>query len=274
MSKVALIQMTSGPDPEDNLAFVELQLQAMQEQHVDWVVLPENAIIFGCRQDYHQHAEVLGKGPLQSALAKLASDYSVWLVVGSFPIRAGDNVKTTCLVFSSKGQLQADYDKLHMFDVDVSDGHQRYRESETFLAGEEVVVTQTPFANLGLSICYDVRFPNLFQQLRNLGADVIVVPAAFTYVTGQAHWEVLLRSRAIETQCWIVAVGQTGIHPCGRQTWGHSMVIDPWGKVVASLPETAGYITVTIDTKINQNIRARMPVMQHARFVSQLKPKQ
>ncbi|MFH0257470.1 carbon-nitrogen hydrolase family protein [Vibrio rumoiensis] len=274
MSKVALIQMTSGPEPQGNLAFVEKQLQAMQGQKVDWVVLPENAIILGQREDYHQHAEALAKGPLQSALAKLACDYGVWLVVGSFPIRVGDDVKTTCLVFSSAGGLQADYDKLHMFDVDVEDGHQRYRESETFLAGERVVVTQTPFANLGLSICYDLRFPELFQQLRAQGADVIVVPAAFTYVTGQAHWEPLLRARAIETQCWIVAVGQTGIHPCGRQTWGHSMVINPWGKIVECLPETAGYITVTIDSKINQDIRQRMPVMQHARFVRQLKPKQ
>ncbi|MGO2341459.1 carbon-nitrogen hydrolase family protein [Vibrio litoralis] len=274
MSKVALIQMTSGPDPQGNLAFVEQQLQAMQNQQVDWAVLPENAIIFGHREDYHQHAEVLVKGPLQSALAKLASDYGIWLVVGSFPIRVSDDVKTTCLVFSSEGELQADYDKLHMFDVDVRDDHQRYRESETFLAGERVVVTQTPFANLGLSICYDLRFPELFQQLSRDGADVIVVPAAFTYVTGKAHWEPLLRARAIETQCWIVAVGQTGTHPCGRQTWGHSMVINPWGQIVECLPETAGYITVTIDTKINQDIRQRMPVMQHARFVRQLKPKQ
>ncbi|HCH01512.1 MAG TPA: amidohydrolase [Vibrio sp.] len=274
MSKVALVQMTSGPDPQDNLAFVEQQLQAMQGQQVDWIVLPENAIIFGHREDYHQYAEVLATGPLQSALAKLARDYGVWLVVGSFPVRVGDDVKTTCLVFSSEGELQADYDKLHMFDVDVSDGHQRYRESETFLAGERVVVTQTPFANLGLSICYDLRFPELFQQLVRQGADVIVVPAAFTYVTGNAHWEPLLRARAIETQCWIVAVGQTGTHPCGRQTWGHSMVINPWGQIVECLPETAGYITVTIDTKINQDIRQRMPVMQHARFVRQLKPKQ
>lgn len=274
MSKVALIQMTSGPDPQDNLVFVEQQLQAMQGQQVDWVVLPENAIILGERQDYHQHAEPLNQGPLQSMLAKLAADYQVWLVVGSFPIRVDDKVKTSCLVFSAEGKLQADYDKLHMFDVDVADGHQQYRESDTFLAGERVVVTQTPFATIGLSICYDVRFPALFQQLRSQGADVIVVPAAFTYVTGQAHWEPLLRSRAIETQCWIVAVGQTGTHPCGRQTWGHSMVIDPWGNVVESLPETAGYITVTIDTKINQDIRDRMPVMQHARFVSQLTSKE
>ncbi|GLT15053.1 carbon-nitrogen hydrolase family protein [Vibrio algivorus] len=274
MSKVALIQMTSGSDPQGNLVFIEQQLQAMKGQQVDWVVLPENAIIFGHREDYHQHAEVLGKGALQSALAKLASDYGVWLVVGSFPVRIDNDVKTTCLVFSSEGVLQADYDKLHMFDVDVSDSHQRYRESETFLAGERVVVTPTPFANLGLSICYDLRFPELFQQLTRDGADVIVVPAAFTYVTGRAHWEPLLRARAIETQCWIVAVGQTGIHPCGRQTWGHSMVINPWGQIVECLSETAGYITVTIDIKINQDIRQRMPVMQHARFVRQLKPKQ
>lgn len=269
MSKVGLIQMTSGPTPDVNLAFIEQQLQHMQadcQQRADWVVLPENAIVFGQKADYHQQAEPLNQGPLQARLAQLAQDYQVWLVVGSFPIRCSQGVKTTCLVFSPQGLLCADYDKLHMFDVDVADGHQRYRESETFVAGDRVVVAQTPLACIGLSICYDLRFPALFQQLRNKGAEVIVVPAAFTYVTGQAHWESLLRARAIETQCWIVAVGQVGTHPCGRQTWGHSMVIDPWGQVVGSLSETAGFITVTIDHQINQTIRASMPVMQHARF--------
>lgn len=275
MSKVGLVQMTSGPVPEVNLAFVEQQLQAMQSQAgepVDWVVLPENAIVFGHKQDYHQHAEPLNQGPLQTQLAQLAQQYQVWLIVGSFPIRCDKGVTTTSLVFSPQGELCADYDKLHMFDVDVQDGHKQYRESETFVAGNRVVVAQTPFAAIGLSICYDLRFPALFQQLRVQGANVITVPAAFTYVTGQAHWESLLRARAIETQCWVVAVGQVGTHPCGRQTWGHSMVIDPWGRVVGSLSETAGFITVTIDHQINQTIRASMPVMQHARFDSILKP--
>ncbi|OEF28457.1 carbon-nitrogen hydrolase family protein [Vibrio rumoiensis] len=271
MSKVGLIQMTSGADPEDNLAYIEQQLGAMQGKGVDWVILPENAIIFGKRSDYHQHAEILNQGRLQSALAEMARRFQVWLVVGSFPIKNGDNVTTTCLVFSDQGQLCADYDKLHMFDVEVSDSHKSYRESDTFLAGNRVVVADTPLAKIGLSICYDVRFPALFSQLRQLGADIITVPAAFTYVTGEAHWETLLRSRAIETQCWIVAVGQTGTHPCGRQTWGHSMVIDPWGRIIDSLSETAGHLIVTIDTNINREIRVKMPVMQHARFSSQLK---
>ncbi len=274
MSKVGLIQMTSGPDPEVNLLFIEQQLQQMQSQpqhKADWAVLPENAIVFGSKQDYHQHAEPLGSGPLQTRLAQLAQQFQLYLLVGSFPVRCEQGVKTTSLLYSPQGELIADYDKLHMFDVDVDDGHKCYRESDTFVAGNRVVVVNTDLANIGLSICYDLRFPALFQQLRSQGADVITVPAAFTYVTGEAHWESLLRARAIETQCWVVAVGQVGTHPCGRQTWGHSMVIDPWGRVVGSLSETVGFITVTIDPKINQTIRAQMPIAKHARFDSILK---
>lgn len=271
ISKVGLIQMTSGADPEVNLAFIEEQLVAMQAEQLDWVVLPENALVFGQSQDYYHYAEGLNQGPLQEKLAKLAVQFQIWIVVGSFPIKAAERIKTTCLVFSAKGDVYADYDKLHMFDVEVSDNHKSYRESDTFLAGDKVVIAKTPFATLGLSICYDIRFPALFTQLRQLGADIITVPAAFTYVTGEAHWESLLRARAIETQCWVVAVGQTGAHPCGRQTWGHSMVIDPWGRVIDSLSETAGHLIVTIDTNQAQDIRAKMPVMEQARFISQLK---
>ncbi|MFV0576280.1 MAG: carbon-nitrogen hydrolase family protein [Vibrio sp.] len=273
MSKVGLIQMTSSANPQENLAFVQSQLQAMQSQQVDWVVLPENALVFGSKSDYLKHAERLGKGPIQTTIAELAKQFNLWIVVGSFPILiegVQDKVHTTTLVFSNMGELVADYDKLHMFDADVTDGQQRYRESETFAAGNRVVVTQTSFAQLGLSICYDLRFPALYQQLRDKGAEVIVVPAAFTYVTGKAHWETLLRARAIETQCWIVAVGQTGTHFNDRQTWGHSMVVNPWGEIVACLPETAGHIIVTIDNNMNNEIRAKMPVAKHARFQNTL----
>ncbi|MBD1576176.1 carbon-nitrogen hydrolase family protein [Vibrio sp. S11_S32] len=270
MAKVGLIQMTSGPDPEVNLNSIEAELNILQQQQVAWAIVPENALVFGCKSDYRKFAERLNNGPIQAQLAQLAKQYQMWLVVGSFPIQDGDEIKTTCLVFSACGSLHADYDKLHLFDVDVADAHHNYRESDTFLAGNRVVVAQTPFANIGLSICYDVRFPSLFNALRQQGAQVIVVPAAFTKPTGQAHWQVLLRARAIETQCWIVAVGQTGIHPCGRETWGHSMVVDPWGNIVASLSETAGHLIVNIDTKLNEDIRTRMPVMQHQRFDCQL----
>lgn len=184
--------------------------------------------MFGTKQDYHTHAEYLGEGPVQQTLSDIARKYSVWLVAGSFPIRTQSGVTTTMLVYNNDGELAASYDKLHMFDVDVDDGHRRYRESEIFQPGEQIQVVSTPFGELGLSICYDVRFPHLYSALRNLGSQIILVPAAFTAVTGQAHWETLLRARAIETQCWIVAVNQGGIHPGGRETWGHSMVIDPW----------------------------------------------
>ncbi len=180
-------------------------------------------------------------------------------------------VSTTCLVIDSDGERQAHYDKLHMFDVDVADSHKQYRESAIFNAGDESVVVDSPFGRLGLSICYDVRFPHLYSELVQKGAQIIIVPAAFTAVTGQAHWETLLRARAIETQCWVVAVNQAGTHPCGRQTWGHSMVITPWGEVTVSAQQEAVSFVAEIELAQIQQIRSAMPVAQHARFENKFK---
>ncbi|WP_029559112.1 carbon-nitrogen hydrolase family protein, partial [Vibrio parahaemolyticus] len=171
------------------------------------------------------------------------------------------------------GKCIAHYDKLHMFDVDVEDGHGSYRESDTFTAGNQIVVAETDIGSVGLSICYDVRFPELYKALRLAGADIIVVPAAFTAVTGQAHWEVLLRARAIETQCWILASGQTGTHPCGRKTWGHSMVIDPWGRIHKQLQDQVGLLEAEIDLSQTQQVRQNMPLTQHSRFQNELRRK-
>ncbi|GAK83465.1 predicted amidohydrolase / aliphatic amidase AmiE [Vibrio ponticus] len=271
MDRVGLIQMTSGPNPEENLAYIEQQVAALAEQGARWVITPENAIVFGSRSDYHHVAECLGSGSIQQRLAEMARRYQVWLLVGSMPIRRESGVTTTLLVFNSGGELVAHYDKLHMFDVDVADSHQRYRESETFTPGKEIVALETPFAHLGLTICYDVRFPQLYSELARRGANIIVVPAAFTAVTGQAHWQPLLTARAIETQSWIVAVNQTGVHQGGRQTWGHSMVVSPWGEVFASLDGAVGNLLVEIDLQAVAEIRATMPVMQHNRFDNRIK---
>ncbi|KII77561.1 carbon-nitrogen hydrolase family protein [Vibrio renipiscarius] len=271
MDRVGLIQMTSGPDPQLNLAYIEQQIAALAAEGATWVVMPENALVFGSRRDYHYYAEHLNQGPIQSSLAKIASRYGVWVVVGSMPIRCGEGVTTTLLVYNSDGQLVAHYDKLHMFDVDVADSHQRYRESATFMAGSKVVSVETPFAHLGLTICYDVRFPQLFSELAKRGANVIVVPAAFTAVTGRVHWQPLLTARAIETQSWLVAVNQTGVHEGGRQTWGHSMVVSPWGEVFASLDDAPGNLLVELDLQAVHEIRAAMPVMDHSRFTNQIK---
>ncbi|MCG3759243.1 carbon-nitrogen hydrolase family protein [Vibrio cincinnatiensis] len=270
MARMGLIQMTSGSSIKENLQVIEQNLQQLVKQKVEWVVTPENALLFGRHFDYHHHAESLKQGVIQQQLSALASRYQVWLLMGSFPIRREHGVTSTSILFNPQGELVADYDKLHMFDVDVTDGHRRYRESETFIPGNRVTVVETPLGMLGLSICYDLRFPHLYSELRQKGAQILFVLAAFTAVTGKAHWQVLLQARAIETQCWVVAVGQTGVHPCGRETWGHSMVVSPWGEVVASLGQDAECLVVDIEVEQTVPIRRAMPVMEHTRFYNQL----
>ncbi|NOH72063.1 carbon-nitrogen hydrolase family protein [Vibrio pectenicida] len=270
MPKIGLIQMTSGPDPQSNLADIKHQVRLLANQGTELVITPENSLVFGCRENYHQVAEPLGEGKIQSQLASLAKTEGVFLVVGSMPIRRAEGVTTTSLVYDPKGQLIAHYDKLHMFDVDVEDTHQHYRESETFTPGNQIVTVNTPIAHLGLTICYDVRFPHLYSELVQQGANVLLVPAAFTAVTGAAHWEPLLRSRAIETQSWVVAANQTGTHPCGRETWGHSMVVSPWGEVVASLSNLPGNLVAILDLDRVDVVRAAMPTLKHIRFQTQL----
>ncbi len=269
--RFGIIQMTSGADPQSNLDYIAMQLKTLSSQGVSWVLLPENAIVFGNKQDYHSQAEPLDNGDKQRFLAALCVKHNLNLIVGSFPIlHSSQQVTTTTLVYDCHGQLLNHYDKLHMFDVDVADGFKRYRESETFLAGEHIAVVPTDFGAIGLSICYDLRFPQLYAALRSQGANVIVVPAAFTAVTGKAHWEVLLRARAIETQCWIIAANQGGTHPCGRETWGHSMVVSPWGEIQAELEQAPGLLIADVNTEIVDEVRQAMPVAHHIRFEQNL----
>lgn len=270
MQRVGLIQMTSGSEVSANLAYLQEQVALLAQQGAQWIVTPENALLLGNREQYHQQAEPLDNGSVQHTLSNLAKQHGVWLLIGSMPIRHANGVTTSSLLWNAQGERVAVYDKLHMFDVDVADGHQRYRESETFTPGQQVVVAETPFGQLGLSICYDVRFPHLYAELRRQGAQILLVPAAFTAVTGQAHWEVLLRARAIETQCWVIAVGQTGHHPCGRETWGHSMVISPWGEVIANLGPIVQSKVVEFDLTTLDSVRRAMPIEQHTRFTHQL----
>ncbi|MGC9423050.1 carbon-nitrogen hydrolase family protein [Vibrio sp.] len=270
MARLGLIQMTSGSSVRDNLQAIERQLAQLAKQKVTWAFTPENAILFGRHLDYRQQAEPLLQGPIQQKLAELARRYQMWFLVGSLPIRRQNGITSSSILFNPQGERVADYDKLHLFDVEIADSHHRYRESATFTAGNRVVVVDTPLGMLGLSICYDLRFPQLYCQLRQQGAQVLLVPAAFTAVTGKAHWQILLQARAIETQCWVIAVGQTGRHPCGRETWGHSMVVSPWGEVIASLAQEPGCLVVEIDVKQIESIRRTMPVMEHTRFYNQL----
>ncbi|MGG5573978.1 carbon-nitrogen hydrolase family protein [Vibrio diazotrophicus] len=273
MERIGLIQMTSSSDVNENLTYIEQQTRLLAKQGAKWVVTPENAVVFGNKEDYHNSAEELGDGPVQARISRLAVEQQVWVLIGSMPIRRTSaetqGVTTTSVLFNPQGHIVAHYDKLHMFDVDVADGHKRYRESETFTPGNDIVVAETPLAKLGLSICYDVRFPNLYAELRRLGAQILLVPAAFTAVTGKAHWEVLLRARAIENQCWVIAVGQGGHHACGRETWGHSMVISPWGEIIASLEQDAASLIVDIELEQIESVRAAMPISAHTRFRNQ-----
>lgn len=269
MDSVGLIQMTSGPSPSENLRFLAQEIIKCKAHGAKWVICPENALVFGSKQDHHQHAEHLGDGPLQTQVCDLAKQHRMWIVIGSMPIKTEAGVTTTSVVIDDFGSVVAHYDKLHMFDVDVADSHKCYRESDIFTPGDRVVTAETPFGHLGLSICYDVRFPHLYSELRNQGAQIMLVPAAFTAVTGEAHWEALLRCRAIETQSWVVAVGQGGKHPCQRETWGHSMVIDPWGRVVAQLGQEPESMVVELDTTRCEPIRKNMPIVQHSRFTHQ-----
>lgn len=273
MERVGIIQMTSGPDIEANLAFIDQQCAQAAKQGVKLVLTPENCVLLANREGYHQLAEPLGSGAIQQRLADIAIHHQLTLIVGSMPIRTARGVTTTTLVLSPHGKCIAHYDKLHMFDVEVADGHGSYRESETFTAGNQIVVAETDIGSIGLTICYDVRFPELYKELRLAGAEIIIVPAAFTAVTGEAHWEILLRARAIETQCWILASNQTGTHPCGRKTWGHSMVIDPWGRIHKQLYDQVGLLVAEIDLSQSQHVRQNMPLTQHSRFHNELRRK-
>ncbi|RXJ71932.1 amidohydrolase [Veronia nyctiphanis] len=267
MTRFGIVQMNSGVDADDNLDWLEGQLRTLSAQGAKLVLTPENCLVFGQKEDYDKYAEELGHGPKQKQFSQLAFELCIWLVIGSFPIRNHDGtLASTCLVYDETGNLRGSYEKMHMFDVDIADKHRSYRESDTFRAGSGMALVDTPFGTLGLSICYDIRFPQLYSALREQGADIILVPAAFTKTTGQAHWEVLLRARAIETQCWLLAAAQTGEHNAGRETWGHSMIVDPWGQIVAGLDDQTGVASADIDLSANAAIRNKMPVLQHAKL--------
>jgi predicted amidohydrolase len=273
-ANVALLQLCSGENTRDNLAQIEQQIKQLNSG-VKLVMTPENALLFGNADAYRQHAEHHDDGPLQQAVREIARRYGVWIHVGSMPMisrESSDLITTSSLLFDDKGELKARYDKIHMFDVDINDIHGRYRESDIYQPGEQLTVVDTPIGRLGMAVCYDLRFPGLFQALRAQGAEIISVPAAFTKMTGEAHWEILLRARAIENQCVILAAAQVGRHGATRRTWGHTMAVDAWGKILAENPDAVSALKVKIDTAGLKTIRNQMPVLQHNRFLLSLVP--
>ena len=272
MHRVAVIQMNSRDVLEDNLAQAESLLVHAANAGAVLAVLPENFAMFAPNVQRTTAARI---EEIIDRLSDIARRTGLWLVAGSIPSAARPDgvpvpegrVRSAGLVLDATGRVQARYDKIHLFDAQVADAQSSYRESATFEPGDDVVCLDTPAGRLGLAICYDLRFPELFLALRRQGAELIAVPAAFTKVTGEAHWQVLLRARAIESQCYLLGAGQAGVHSGTRETWGHSQIIDPWGRVLAELsaPEP-DFCTAECDLVALAELRRQMPLLSHRRL--------
>ena len=270
---LAVIQMASQADIQANLANARRLLERAAEAGAQLAVLPENFAAMG-RADLPAvgRAEAEGAGPILPWLKQAAIDLRLWIVAGTLPLPADgqprSKIRACSLLVDDQGQQVARYDKLHLFDAQVSDSRGRYRESDDYAAGDRLVVVDTPVGRLGMSVCYDLRFAELYTALRLAGAELISVPSAFTTVTGQAHWEMLLRARAIETQCYMLAAAQGGEHPGGRLTHGHSSIVDYWGRVISEQAVGEATLVVGRDTAEQVATRQRMPVVDHRRFTA------
>ncbi|MGE4657805.1 MAG: carbon-nitrogen hydrolase family protein [Gammaproteobacteria bacterium] len=265
--RVAAIQMTSGQDVDGNLLSAYEFVGEAKDAGTDLVVLPENFAYLGATDaERLDAAEDPGDGRLQAFLKQTALRHGIWIVGGTIPIWDEDKrVRSASFLINREGQLVARYDKIHLFDVGIPGTSESYHESATTVAGREPVVAETPFGRIGLTVCYDMRFPALFHCLGEMGTDILVVPAAFTVSTGQAHWRVLLRARAIEGLAYVVAAAQWGEHAGGRKTYGHSMIIDPWGEVLAERDAGAGVVQANLDMMRLGELRERFPVLKHRR---------
>jgi predicted amidohydrolase len=275
MTIAAVIQMNSTAVVAENLASAHALIEQAVRQGAALAVLPENFAIMGAREaDKLAVAEEEGSGPIQSWLSNTARELKVWIVGGTIPLRTSEaeRVAAACCVFDAMGERVARYDKMHLFDVDAraanaSGKAERYRESASIAPGARVVTTDTPIGRLGLSVCYDLRFPELFRAMQAQGAQAFSIPAAFTVPTGEAHWDVLMRARAIENLCYVLAPAQVGRHASGRDTYGNSVIIDPWGAVLARVPGNApGFACAVIDLNSQRDIRERFPALAHRRL--------
>jgi len=264
--RVAAIQMTSGHDIEANLEAAGRFLGDAARLGAVLAALPENFAFMGKDSgDKRAVAEPDGAGRIQNFLADTARRLKIWIVGGTVPLRqsADGRVSASSLVYDALGQRVARYDKMHLFDVDVPGSSESHRESAHTVAGHDSRVVDTPVGKLGLAVCYDMRFPELFRVMSRQGADMFVVPSAFTVPTGRAHWETLLRARAIENLAGLIAPAQWGVHPSGRETFGDSMVIDHWGKVLARMPGGTGCVVADIDAAARMDARTRFPALEH-----------
>ena len=266
--KIAALQMVSTPDLDRNLEAATRLIAQAASAGAQLVALPEYFCLLGRRDDDKLRvAESAGHGPIQHALADAARTHGLWVVGGTLPLRGSDthHALNTSLVFAPDGSPAARYDKIHLFAFD--NGRERYDEGRTLDAGRATpVAVQCGALRVGLSICYDLRFPELYRALMTPPCDLIVVPAAFTYTTGEKHWELLLRARAVENQCYVLAAAQGGTHENGRRTWGHSMVIDPWGEVPACQTEGEGVVMAEVDQARIATVRTQLPALAHRRL--------
>lgn len=273
--RIAVIQMVSGIDVESNLKRADALMSDAARSVVDAIFLPENFAALGHPAPVDiGESESYGAKPITSFLCEAARKNQCWIFGGTFPMRtrangsnATDNrVRAASIVIDELGEVRARYDKVHMFDVDVDDAHKRYRESETFEHGDQVLVVDSPCGRVGLSVCYDIRFSELYLQLFKLGAQLFAIPSAFTVPTGKAHFHTLMRARAIESFGFTVAACQSGRHDSGRETYGHSMVVNPWGEILAEANSGEQVLIVDIDLEQVSEARAQMPVLQQRRL--------
>jgi nitrilase len=260
--KVAAVQTVSTPSVEENLRAAASLVDEAASEGAKLVVLPEYFCIMGMRdRDKVAARERDGVGPIQEFLSAAAKRHAVWLVGGSVPLECADpnRVRNSCLVYDTGGKRVARYDKIHLFGLEL--GSERFNEASTIEPGDKPMAVDSPFGRIALSVCYDVRFPELYRALAPM--DIILVPSAFTATTGRAHWETLLRARAIENLAWVIAPAQGGRHANGRETHGHTMIIDPWGKVVAERPTGPGVVVAEIDPAFQARIRSSLPALTH-----------
>ncbi len=267
--KLAALQMTSGPDVAANLEQARALLEAAAARGAALAALPENFSFMGLKDaDKRAVAEADGSGPVQEFLAASARRLGLWIIGGTVPLRAGADgrVAAASLVYDADGRRVGRYDKIHLFDVDLPERAESYRESAHVAPGAQALVIDTPVGRLGLSVCYDVRFPELYRQLSAQGAQLLAIPSAFTAPTGRAHWETLLRARAIENLCYVIAPAQSGFHPSGRETYGDSMIVDFWGRILSRVPRGRGCAVAAVNLAAQDGVRESFPALAHRAF--------
>lgn len=276
-SRVAAIQMVSGAEVAANLDTAGSLIAEAAARGARLVVLPENFAIMGrSERDKLEVSETEGVGPIQDFLSAQARRHALWVVGGTIPLAGPDEARVyaSCLVYGPDGQRAARYDKIHLFDVELSASGLRYAESATIAAGRDCVVVETPLGRVGLAVCYDLRFPELFRAMGRHGVDLIALPSAFTAETGRAHWELLLRARAVENLCYVIAADQGGRHEDSRETYGDSMIVEPWGQILGRLASGPGVVVSDVDRTRLERLRRDFPSLGHRRLVCELTERQ